>query len=171
MSMILNNDAPTTVQPVQSLPMANLVDMVDWAARLMASRQPDFIIGDNYLRRWWVIPRNAYVNVYLHHILHSDDDRALHDHPWDNMSFVLHGDYLEHTPTGVIRRREGDVVSRKATDAHRLEIADGNNFGALSLFVTGPKLREWGFHCPNGWRHWTQFVNPNDVGQSGPGCE
>jgi hypothetical protein len=50
------------------------------------------------MRRWWVIPRNKFFNIYLHHFLHSDDDRALHDHPWWNVSILLRsGSYVEHT--------------------------------------------------------------------------
>lgn len=164
-------DNQNNVATADILPMADLPQMVDWAARLMSSRQPDFIVGANYLRRWWVVPRNPYCDIYLHHILKSDDDRALHDHPWDNQSVLLHGDYLEHTPSGAIVRKAGDVVSSKAADAHRLEIAPGSAAGVISLFITGPKLREWGFYCPQGWRHWSDFVDPANPGQSGPGCD
>jgi len=139
-----------------------------WAGSIM-SRAPDFVIGDNYLRRWWVIPRNEGCNIYLHEILHSDDDRALHDHPWDNTSMLLDGSYIEHTPEGVFERVAGSIVTRKATDAHRLEVPGGGR--AVSLFITGPKLREWGFHCPKGWRVWTEFVSSRDSGQVGRGCE
>ena len=48
-------------------------------------RAPDFVIGgsDNpYLLRWFLIPRNPVFNVYLHKFMRSDDDRALHTHPW-----------------------------------------------------------------------------------------
>ncbi len=129
---------------------------------------PDFVIGDNYLRRWWIVPRNPFANVYLHEILHSDDDRALHDHPWDNRTFVLEGGYIEHTPEGVFERKAGDVIARKASDAHRLEIPEGGR--AVSIFMTGPVIREWGFHCPQGWRHWREFVDARDTGQIGKGC-
>lgn len=148
---------------------ASLADMQAWARGIMASRPPDFVIGDNYLRRWWAIPRNEGCNVYLHEILHSDDDRALHDHPWDNTSHLLFGSYIEHTPDGAFKREAGDIVTRKATDAHRLEVIPGME--AISLFMTGPKLREWGFHCPQGWRHWREFVDERDAGQVGRGCE
>ena len=56
-------------------------DLPIWAADLSASRPPDRIIGgkDNpYLLRWHVVPRNPQQNIYLHHFLRSDDDRALH---------------------------------------------------------------------------------------------
>lgn len=67
-------------RPASSLPSATLADMQAWARGIMV-REPDFVIGDDYLRRWYVVPRNPFCNVYLHHILHSDDDRALHDQP------------------------------------------------------------------------------------------
>ena len=123
---------------------ASLEDLQAWARGVIQVRQPDFVIGDNYLRRWWVVPRNEGCNVYLHEINRSDDDRALHDHPWDNTSQLLLGSYIEHTPEGSFQRVAGDIVTRKATDAHRLNIVPGEK--AVSLFMTGPKLREWGFH-------------------------
>jgi hypothetical protein len=146
----------------------DLDEMRAWADSIMA-RTPDFVIGNDYLRRWWIIPRNEGCNVYLHHILHSDDDRALHDHPWANTSYLLAGSYVEVTPDGEFVREAGCIVQREATDAHRLIIPDGG--GAVSLFITGPKIREWGFHCPNGWRHWKEFVAAADKGQVGRGCE
>jgi NTP pyrophosphatase (non-canonical NTP hydrolase) len=148
--------------------MASLADMQAWASAVML-REPDFIIGDNYLRRWWVVPRNQWCNVYLHEILRSDDDRALHDHPWANSSFVIEGGYIEHLPAGDRRNcKPGSIVHREAEQRHRLEITDGGR--AVSLFITGPKIREWGFDCPQGWRHWKEFVNAENPGLPGKGC-
>lgn len=150
--------------------MATLEQMQAWAAGIMASRPRDFVIGADYMHRWWAIPRNEFANVYLHRIMHSDDDRALHDHPWDNISVVLSGRYLEHMPgmSGPVERKAGDVVTRRARDAHRLEMLPGEE--AISLFITGPKVREWGFHCPKGWVPWFEFVDARDTGQIGRGC-
>ncbi len=78
-----------------------------WFEKLAASRPPDFIIGgknDPYVRRWWIIPRNRFFNIYLHQFLHSDDDRALHDHPWVNFSYLLRGGYLEHSMLSALNR-------------------------------------------------------------------
>ena len=135
---------------------ADLPDLQAWARAKMYGH-PDFVIGDNYLRRWWIVPRNDYANLYLHEILHSDDDRALHDHPWDNTSFLIDGSYIEVTPEGEFLREAGSLVHRQATDAHRLIVPDGGR--AVSLFYTGPAIREWGFHCPQGWRPWREFVD------------
>ncbi|WP_081630737.1 hypothetical protein [Thioalkalivibrio sp. ALE16] len=140
-----------------------------WARRYMNRRPPDFVIGNDYLRRWYVIPKNRLFNVYLHAVIKSDDDRALHDHPWlGNMSWVLSGCYREHMPNGSRLLEGGSRVFRGARSPHRLEVVASP---VLSLFITGPKVREWGFHCPNGWRHWKEFTAPDDSGKVGRGCD
>lgn len=150
-------------------------------------RKPDFIIGGAerpYMLRWWVIPRNRWFNIYLHKIMRDDDDRALHDHPWWNVSILLAGAYREVMPDLKARRtpytriadlptitkirRRGSVVFRRAAASHRLEVAEGP---VWSLFITGPVLRTWGFHCPQGWKEWRRFVAASDPGSVGPGCE
>lgn len=148
-----------------------------WALRLMARRKPDLIIGEHqrpYLLRWWVIPRNPIFNIYLHDIRRSDDDRALHDHPWLNLSILIAGRYIEHTidAGGIERRvvrRAGSIKFRLARDAHRLEVEPGHR--AISLFVTGPRWRQWGFHCPRaGWVHWRAFTEGDQGERVGRGC-
>lgn len=144
--------------------------------RIYATRPPDFVIGkpgNDYLQRWFVIPRNRFFNIYLHRFLRSDYDRALHDHPWLNMSILLDGEYVEHTiPQGGINLKKryvtGDIKMRGARSAHRVELTNGP---CWSLFITGPRVREWGFHCPAGWRHWKEFTAPHNSGEIGPGCE
>jgi hypothetical protein len=151
--------------------MNDAAAMRAWSMDLMLERQPDFLIGPAdapYLRRWWVIPRNEMSNVYLHEILRSDDDRALHDHPWQNTSVLLVGSYVEHTPEGSFVREPGSIVHRQATDCHRLEVNRGAR--VVSLFITGPKVRDWGFHCPKGWVRWQDFVDDRDSGLVGRGC-
>lgn len=147
---------------------ASLGQMQLWAGTVMDLRPPDLVIGNNYLRRWWIIPRNQACNLYLHEFRRSDDDRALHDHPWPNTSYVLRGRYREHTPEGIYERVAGDVVSRPAEALHRVELYPGET--AVTLFMTGPKVREWGFQCPQGWVHWQDFTSSTDYSQVGKGC-
>jgi len=130
-------------------------------------RPPDFVIGDDYLCRWWLIPRNRWLNIYLHHIKQSDDDRALHDHPWANVSIILKGSYREQTPSGIFFRPRWSVIFRRATTRHRLLIKNG--YTAWTLFITGPKIREWGFWCPQGFVPWRKFTDI-DGKRTGPGC-
>lgn len=168
-------------------------------ARIAARRAPDFLIGgaeNPYLRRWWLIPRNPVFNIYLHHFCRSDDDRALHDHPWWNASLLLSGSYIEwfNAPPGSLHgiaeydtegywtgryfwpryRHAGDLVLRGARAAHRIELPrdeSGKEMPVWTLFITGPRIREWGFLCPRGWRRWQDFTAPFDSGQIGRGCD
>jgi len=150
----------------------------DWLIARVTRRMPDFVIGGGerpYLRRWWLIPRNRFFNVYLHQFLRSDDDRALHDHPWGNLSVLLRGAYTEHTiAAGGVHQREvlaaGAVrVRPSGLFAHRIELHDGP---CWTLFITGPRYREWGFHCPDaGWIHWRRFTANDDPGSVGRGCD
>jgi len=130
-------------------------------------RPPDQIIGgrdDPYMLRWCLLPENNLFNVFLHCILRDDGDTALHDHPWGSVSIILKGAYREmlpdfsQAPTPYQRvtdvplrsrvRRAGNACFRRAVTAHRLEIVKGP---VWTLFITGPCVREWGFHHPEGW--------------------
>jgi hypothetical protein len=137
-------------------------------------RSPDFVVENPtgpYLRRWWIIPRNKWFNVYLHHFLQSDDDRALHDHPWTfNISILLKGHYLEHRLGGKVRRRRRFIpIIRIGKAPHRVELIE--NKPVWTVFITGRVVREWGFYCPSGWKHWKKFVSTFEGGNGkGPGC-
>lgn len=152
-------------------------------------RPPDYVVGADdpagaYLRRWYLIPRNRFFNIYLHHFLRSDDDRALHDHPWHWASFLLRGSYIEHTiASGGIHRRKvrapGSLKLCGPKTAHRVELWE--QFGTQrqapcwTLFVTGPRVRDWGFHCPQQgfipWQRFTRAGTDGKPGEIGPGCE
>src|SRR5208282_5517483 len=102
--------------------------------------------GEPYLYRWHVIPRNDYANVYLHIQVANDPERPLHDHPWDNTSVILAGGYDEmhqrhpaaSSPVTLRKMREGNVIHRKAEEAHRLLLASPLGY-TMTLFSTGPK--------------------------------
>lgn len=145
--------------------------------KLFQRRPPDFTVGRKgspYLLRWWLLPRNAWFNVYLHKFLRSDEDRALHDHPWWSLSIILSGGYWEHTKDGQrVWCDQFRIIFRTAEHAHRVELkeVDGEPIPSYSLFITGPRVRNWGFHCPHGWRPWQEFVSAKNSGEVGQGCD
>lgn len=170
--------------------------LYSWLLMHVDLERPSFVIGSKdrpYMKRWWIIPRNRFFNIYLHNVLRDDDDRALHDHPWPNMSIVLAGGYWEVTPDGRFWRAPGSIRLRSPWARHRLELDRHEieagfdtvmNISTLtrparpawSLFVTGPNVRNWGFWCkrPDGTERfvpWQDFVHPNDPGLVGPGCD
>ena len=123
----------------------------DYIMAASRTRPPDFIVkrtkvdgsGGEYLRRWWVIPRNDSFNIYLHQFVDDDDDRALHDHPWPSASLILQGGYIEHLPGGITQLRvPGELIYREPEASHRISLhrdTQGNPLPAWSLFMTGAR--------------------------------
>lgn len=155
--------------------------LVTWAMNKAMDRyesrptRPDFIIGrknEPQVYRWYGIPRNPFFNIYYHIFLRSDQDFALHDHPWLwNYSVLVEGEYAELRPDpywvktyGLVfaaskmppvahLRTVGDSVFRWGRSPHRIELID--NRPCHTVFITGPKyiseiFGKWGFYCPRG---------------------
>jgi hypothetical protein len=152
--------------------------------RWARGRAPDFVIGGHerpYLRRHWLLPRNRFLNVYVHEFMRSDDDRALHDHPWAfNCSILLQGKYIEWVPSNGNAQRAlpkfrspGQTLFRWGGAPHRIQLyrAGERETPCWTLFITGPRVREWGFYCPQGWMHWKRFTAADDPGSIGRGCD
>lgn len=149
-------------------------DLYKYARYVGAERDPDLVIapaGEPYLYRWHLLPRSKEANLYFHVQVKDDPKRPLHDHPWDNMSVILAGGYKEtisltdgepqeestHTwPRGV-----GTVIYRRSRQAHRLELLYGEPY-AMTLFMTGPKVKDWGFWFPEGWVPYEQVTKTED---------
>lgn len=130
---------------------------------------PDERIEDEYVQRWWLAKIEAEhdfgrlgelkdhtrktdgYKMYLHRISGSDKP-IMHDHSSPNASLILEGEVIEHTPIGSHVRRAGDIVYRRAEELHRLELMTRP---AWTLFLTGKRIREWGFMLPDGrWMPW-----------------
>jgi hypothetical protein len=140
---------------------------LDWLRRLV-SGAPHQIIGpanNPYLFRWYVIPKNPWLKVYVHKFMRSDDERALHDHPWSFVSVILRGGYVEVSETAdykttmLCRTSLFDLRSpfwrrciayRPAIYRHqvKLPIESGVEQSCWTLIITGPHVRTWGFWCP-----------------------
>lgn len=136
-------------------------------------------IANPYMVRWFLIPRNRWLNLYLHKFMRDDDDRALHDHPWWFVSLMLRGRYteiiahdLDGNGRGYVRGFPG-IAFRRAEHRHRVVLGtrDGKPVPCWTLVLTGPRVRTWGFWCPKGFVPWTEFVDHDDNGNTGKGCE
>jgi hypothetical protein len=177
MSVITGDDEDEVAQPAFGTRAGGSgfslrASLRQWAKGWL-SGGPHFTIGPRYLLRWYVIPRNPWLNVYLHQFLHDDEDRALHDHPWWFVSVMLKGAYVEVVQNTAINRYAPSIAFRRSTHAHRV-VLPRDEFGPVpcwTLVITGRVTRDWGFHCPQGWRHWKEFTAADDYGQVGKGCD
>lgn len=137
---------------------------MEFVQRLLDQAEPYSTIGphtDPYMERVWLkkFTKDQPMSMRLHNIRRSDSDRALHDHPWENISVVLAGEMIEVVPLDQSQpcmqdpmkysqyiRRPGDVIARKATDRHRLIIPPGQT--VWTLFIMGDYEQNWGFYDP-----------------------
>lgn len=131
---------------------------------------------DPYLHRWFVI-RTERFGLFIHKFVRSDEDRALHDHPWPFIVIPIWRGYVEHSeekcdcfncvnhPTMrphyvPVKRRVRPIIStryRPATYRHRVELIGGKP--SWSIFIRFKRIREWGFWPKEGfilWNKWWQ---------------
>lgn len=131
--------------------------------RLIAARDSNkpylhryYLLNTRWLGRWF--PKLSY-RLVLHKCVLSDAD-GLHDHPWSWKSKILEGGYWEHLPDGKKEwRGPGGWRSCNATDYHRLSLP---HEGAVSwsLFLMGPKVKDWGFQDRDGnWVQWQEYID------------
>jgi hypothetical protein len=142
--------------------------------------------AEMYMGRWWLF--NPYSrdthkparwwcpwSFRVHHIMRPDEDRDLHDHPWDARTIILRGWYKEQRliegfehqlaalgysgsseATEYIDRQAGDTARLRHGEYHRIDqISPG---GVYTLFITSKWRGDWGF-LVNGvkvpWRTYT----------------
>lgn len=141
-----------------------LLTTVQSKAAQVCQGVPAKVIGVNYLSRWYIVPRNGLFNIYLHHVEGDDPDENLHDHPWlFNCSLVLRGRIVEQMRHRSRVLRVGSFTSRLGRSPHRLLLQSEDS---LTLFITGPKVRRWGFYTPAGWVSSKDYLRADGDGRS-----
>jgi len=124
-----------------------------------------------YMGRWWLF--NPYSrethkpalwwcpwSFRVHHILRPDEDRDLHDHPWNARTIILRGWYIEQRQIMWRRRAPGETARLNHGEYHRIDqVSPG---GVMTLFITSKWRGDWGF-LVNGvkvpWRTYTGTDN------------
>jgi hypothetical protein len=128
----------------------------------------DRVANEPYLERYYLFlkERDRFpFNVFLHKFLKSDPD-DVHDHPWPFATLILRGGYWEWRPQfnaqglkiGEIARwcGPGSFRTARATTYHRIELDPAVT--CWTLFMPGPKQRDWGFLVRNVWVQWEQYL-------------
>ena len=144
--------------------------MIRQLCKWVAARLPMAVIrrsdGQPYLFRYYIWQGRRY-SLYLHHFVASDPDPELHDHPgkWA-VGLILVGGYHEQrlrttwapysnpwslrstTETVTRRLRPGQINVVRGADFHRVLLEPGKD--AWTIFVRGPRVKDWGFLQPDG---------------------
>ena len=125
--------------------------------------------NEPYLERYYLFLKDRGerfpFNVFLHKFLKSDPD-DVHDHPWPYFTIILRGGYWEWIPhfdaegkkIGETAHWRGPGSFRwcSADSYHRIELDP--SVTAWTLFMPGPKKRDWGFLVKNKWVQWEQYL-------------
>jgi hypothetical protein len=98
--------------------------------------------GKLHFRRWQLL-KTPWFSIYIHGIYAPDQDKHLHNHPWDYKSLVLKGSYIEETNNGVNLLKFGSVTSRNGEDYHKIKTLLTNS--VYTLFIVSPAKRTWGY--------------------------
>lgn len=123
------------------------------------------------LTRYYLTP-DWPIAIYLHQFHASDEDRALHDHPYSFITILLSSGYWEHVPIIGARwnAEKGDwvdveavqrvwrcrfsILFRRAEHKHRVELETAPTW---TMVIRFKKRRLWGFHTANGWVDWRTY--------------
>ncbi|MFC5548162.1 hypothetical protein [Massilia aerilata] len=144
--------------------------VVDWLI-CRAMRTPYSHItkdGDVYMERYWLFnpypadssgKGNLLPSIRLHKIMRPDQDRHLHDHPWNARTFILRGWYLEEREGEFwdIERSEGETAALKFGEFHAITRVP--ECGVWTLFVTWRYRGTWGFLVNGKKVPWREYLN------------
>jgi hypothetical protein len=128
----------------------------------------DRVSEEPYLERYYLFlkDRDRFpFNVFLHKFLKSDPD-DVHDHPWPYATLILKGGYYEWIPQFnnkgekldeiAVWRGPGSFRICRANSFHRIEL--DADVTCWTLFMPGPKQRDWGFLVKNKWVQWQEYI-------------
>lgn len=150
-----------------------------WLIRRALNRPYSSIIknGELYMDRYWLF--NPYpdtgasgadrkrwqfpISIRIHHIMLPDQDRDMHDHPWNARTIILRGSYTEqrYAKLGLLNytthlRQAGNTACLSFGEYHRItEISEG---GVWTLFITGKYRGTWGFLVNGVKVQWRKYL-------------
>lgn len=112
--------------------------------------------------------------IMVHHFLPESRDRDVHDHPWQFVTIVLKGQYVDVSTCQVCKGKNlgvtcfecgGDGVKKELmvpgmmryrSTAHAHQTFAGRK-GCWTVVIVGPIERMWGFFKNGEWLPWREY--------------
>ena len=111
--------------------------------------------GKLHFKRWQIL-NTPWFCVYIHGIYHKDEDKYLHNHPWNIWTMILWGSYIEE----LLAKNEKDRVHKTRTFLN-MGYRNSEQFHCIksvmskrviTLAIVGKrKEKKWGYHTENGF--------------------
>lgn len=115
------------------------------------------VSGKLHFRRWRIIEL-PWFRVYLHCIEESDQDAHQHNHPWNYLSLILRGGYVEHSTKWDLEGKPlawrtkfctpGMFVRHSRSDTHKLSVIVKPTWTLVMCFG---KHNVWGYRTEAGF--------------------
>ena len=102
--------------------------------------------GELHFRRWLIL-KLPWFSIFLHKIYKSDQDNDQHDHPWDFLSIILCGGYVEKHGKKYTAALPFSILRRAAEYHHKIRLIAPT----ISLVFARPRRRVWGYNTKGGW--------------------
>lgn len=124
-----------------------------------------------YMGRWWLFNpypapgdykrkgwRDWMPSIRIHHIMQPDQDRHLHDHPWNARTIILDGWYLENRKNDIwpYLRENGDTAKLLFGEYHKITAVSPS--GVYTMFITWKYRGTWGFDVDGVKVPWREYI-------------
>lgn len=112
---------------------------------------------DPYLSRWFIL-RCQWLYIFIHKFHRSDEDRALHDHPWNYISLILRHGYWEHSEETCLacQHSRGEFCPAcHGPEGYQCTICNRTGKIAVKKFIRAGSI----IWRPATWRHRIELVD------------
>lgn len=99
--------------------------------------------GVLHFRRWAIL-QTKFLSIYIHGIYKEDNDKHLHNHPWNILTIILKGSYIEQLLDTEVKRKFLHVGFRNRYQYHKIKELLSDKVFTLA-FVFGKRNNKWGY--------------------------
>ncbi len=114
-----------------------------------------------YLLRFTIL-KISRLHVRFHHILSSDGTPYVHTHPFNYISIILKGSYVEQLEVDgkikEINHTRGSIIVRHHNQYHRIKSTPG----AITLFITWKVKKKWDLKPHSEVEIPSEYTKPSD---------
>lgn len=113
--------------------------------------------GELHFRRFTILG-TKWFSINIHRIYKADEDKHLHNHPWNFTSILLAGGYYERTPDKLRLKLSGAINRYDRNKYHKI---DTIYVGPVTtLCFMGPRTKEaddWGYLVDGEFVHHKEY--------------
>lgn len=99
--------------------------------------------GILHFRRWSIF-QSKFFSIYIHGIYKEDNDLHLHNHPWNILTIILKGSYIEQLWNTEVKRGFLNIGFRNRYQYHKIKKLTSDKVFTLA-FVFGKRNNKWGY--------------------------